>query len=266
MIQSHWRSKSWKFQLQSSLLNLSVYESETAKQTNDYIEEKDNSINDFDIRDIVKSILGNVIDECQSQSPCENEGGHHKEKSNPNISADATSSEDQVDSNYQCGECGKVFSTEASTLDHVSKNHVPIEQTSDELTHVCGNCAKTFLTEGEKESHMQEKHRISECDKCSGLEKANDMLKLRRMKLAFNESLRERTELNRELSAQRDSLAEELKENTVLNEEVRVKENIIKIMKEATKEQNGSKDNVDSNESGQGTAIKNKLQLMLKKK
>ena len=77
---------------------------------------------------------------------------------------------------------------------------------------------------------------------------------LKRIKLAFNESQRGKLELNKELVNQRETLADALKENTVLTEEVRIKAKFIQLMKEQfdTKEGNNNqevnKDQVDNDQ------------------
>ena len=72
------------------------------------------------------------------------------------------------------------------------------------------------------------------------------------MKLAFNESQKGKLELIRELNIQRESLAEALKENTVLNEEVRIKAEFIKLMKEQTDEQN-----INDQQGNQDSGVEN---------
>ena len=73
------------------------------------------------------------------------------------------------------------------------------------------------------------------------MEKANIALdkENKRTKLAFNESQREKCDILKELNIQRESLAEALKENAVLNEEVHIKAEFIKVL---TKEHEQLKD------------------------
>ena len=52
----------------------------------------------------------------------------------------------------------------------------------------------------------------------------------KRTKLALNESQREKTEIIKELNIQRESLSEALKKNTVLNKEVHIKAEFVKLL------------------------------------
>ena len=52
-----------------------------------------------------------------------------------------------------------------------------------------------------------------------------------RLKFVFNESQREKSEISKELNVQRESLSVVIKENTILNEDVRVKAEFIQLIK-----------------------------------
>lgn len=60
--------------------------------------------------------------------------------------------------------------------------------------------------------------------------------------MAFNESQREKAEISKQLAAQTEDLDEALKANIVLNEEVKIKENIIQMIKGGTQEEEGGHD------------------------
>ena len=54
---------------------------------------------------------------------------------------------------------------------------------------------------------------------------------IRRIKQAFKESLYEKEQLNKRMSSQNESMNEILKQNTTLNDDIKVKENLIKLLR-----------------------------------
>ena len=116
-------------------------------------------------------------------------------------------------SDPQCVKCNEIFTTSTELYEHKLRSHDKLD---------CQICK-----EKEKVIEELQEHNESLVKKNVALHK-----ELRRTKLAFKESTHEKAEINKELTLQRESLAEALKENTILNEEVKVKTSYIKLLKE----------------------------------
>ena len=138
------------------------------------------------------------------------------------LNIQACEGEDQTS---QCNVCGKLFLTELEMNEHMNDEHTNsggIDQLCDQTEII-----KLLTVIKEKENYIK-----SLSMKNDNLVKANVALdkENKRTKLAFYESQREKVEIMRELNVQRESLAKALKENTVLNEEVHVKAEFIKVI------------------------------------
>ena len=120
-------------------------------------------------------------------------------------------------SDPQCVKCNEIFTTSTELYEHKLGSHDKLD---------CQICK-----EKEKVIEELQEHNESLVKKNVALHK-----ELRRTKLAFKESTHEKAEINKELTLQRESLAEALKENTILNEEVKVKTSYIKLLKEKEKD------------------------------
>ena len=77
--------------------------------------------------------------------------------------------------------------------------------------------------------------------KTTALDKEN-----RRLKLAFNQSMVEKADLKKELDAQSGALNDVLKQNTTLNDELKVKSELVKVLREKTTQ--GNEENVKASE------------------
>ena len=132
------------------------------------------------------------------------------------------------DYNFQCGECGQIFAEEKETEMHVSNHH-------------CSLCDK-FERENKMlklESVNKEKVNAAQTDKLDKVIKKNESLakENRRLNLALKESITAMNEAKKEGELQRESMNDILKQNNLLNEEVRVKADYITLIEETRKNQ-----------------------------
>ena len=128
----------------------------------------------------------------------------------------------QIDTNYQCGLCGKLFETEENVNTHIDHEHMDEEQ--------CLKC-KTYeneeivlmkiITEKEELILSANKFQDNLTSKNVALDREN-----KRLKLALKQSEFEKQALKKEIEVQRETLDAALKENTVLNETINLKEDL----------------------------------------
>ena len=136
----------------------------------------------------------------------------------------------EVELNYQCGVCGKLFETE-----HDSQKHIDIE-------HDDPGCQSCALYEDENKlqcQNIQEKDKMIKqlVEKGEYLVKKNMALdkENQRLKLAFKESMIEKEDIRKELKSQNGAIDDILKQNVSLNDEIKVKTDIIKLLTEQEK-------------------------------
>ena len=174
------------------------------ERINDAGVSNESSVNNEYIEDLVNSILGNAIDACQPYLP----------------------NEEEVESNYQCGECGKTFGTVAESEYHIESYHANAD---------CERCASNDKVIKRLSAQLKEKDKeileISQKSEYVVRKNVEVDKEIRRIKQAFKESLYEKEQLNKRMSSQNESMNEILKQNTTLNDDIKVKENLIKLLR-----------------------------------
>jgi hypothetical protein len=142
-----------------------------------------------------------------------------------------------VATNYQCGECGNTFESEAETDDHMKYEH--------SVTY-CQMCVKRAEKEDVIRAQIKDKDMaIAALDeKNINLVRKNESLAKdnRRLNIAFKESIIEKNEAKKEIETQREPMSEILKQNTLLNKEIRVKAEYIKLIDELRKNESRDQD------------------------
>ena len=163
-------------------------------------EETDNTV-------FIKTLLGELLDQCSNE----------------------------IESNYQCGECAKTFYEEKDSLEHMDKDH--------------SGCHACIISEKEERvlrDLIEDKdEQLKELlEKNNNLTKKNTAMdrETKRLTLAFNQSLHEKEVVRKELNVTCESLNDALKQNTTLNDELKVKTDLINIMRD-----NGSQSEADDN-------------------
>ena len=168
-------------------------------------EEDDNSF-------FIKSLLGELLDQCS----------------------------EEIDTNYQCGECGKTFYEKDD-----SQAHMEIEHTVDTG---CNGCVISEKEEKVLRDLNEDKDDLIKelLAKNNNLVKKNIALDkdTKRLTLAFNQSMIEKGDVRKELNITCEALNDALKQNTQLNDELKVKTELLNLLKDTG---NMSKDN-DNNE------------------
>ena len=173
------------------------------------------------------------------------------------------------ESNYQCGVCGKQFDGEGEANSHIVSHEVSkVTSHIEETNYQCYICGNLFGTNNAITDHMATDHdeHIDQTSDGINLEDEKDKIiaalsekngnlvkknisldkENRRIGLALAESIYETNEYKREIETQRESMSEIIKQNTLLNEEVRTTDEIIKMIKEMTEKpgDNSSDDDV----------------------
>ena len=171
-----------------------------------------------------------------------------------------------VSNNYQCGECGKTFNESENVEKHMKISHVE---------EGCLACL-TYKREEEKlrmkiQESSQEievlKKLINEKSEAMEIlkEQNNNLTKknvsmtkeIRTHELALSECLYEKAELKKEVNAKSETVNETIKLNTLLKEEIKVKDDIIKALSENDTEIPESKTKDKDDETNIKSATKN---------
>ena len=151
----------------------------------------------------------------------------------------------QVETNWQCSECGEMFNSEAQLTEHMSQDH------NDERWQ-CNICGKAFIEESQINSHVQDHNRKNE--------KALELLERRHeaLKEKYEEAIKknkeyakdifkyikENAELKANAETDAEALADTLSINQVLVEEIKVKDKIIETNEMINKSKNADVDEV----------------------
>ena len=129
-------------------------------------------------------------------------------------------------SNIQCGECGFICNASNELKSHIEEIHRRLN---------CEKCMNLKNSLSSKDQCLRNKDDIIE-----DLKKKNEHLmtknvsldkELKTIKLAFNESVYGKTEKEKEIVVLRDEIANYTRENSVLKDDLRVKEESIALMK-----------------------------------
>ena len=129
---------------------------------------------------------------------------------------------DQVESNFQCGENGEISDTVGELESHMSNQHEVIN---------CKQCKELELknTDLLKQVVRLEEENKDVVDKHDILTRKNVSLdkEVKMLKLALKEIGVEKEQIKKELVDSQETLMKTIKENTVLNDEVKVKNDLI---------------------------------------
>ena len=145
----------------------------------------------------------------------------------------------QIDSNSQCGECGKIFGEESEVNDHMDNNHKEVPAPVGKVVFLTPENCKECTVKDKKLSEAEARETI-----VSSNDKGHDLLKRRHdalkekyeevikknkeyAKNVFN-AIKENTELRTNAEKDAEILADTLSINQVLVEEIKVKDEIIK--------------------------------------
>ena len=146
--------------------------------------------------------------------------------------ANKIGNESLSESNYQCGVCGKLYQTELDIDRHIKNDH----EEQNDSQNFCKHKERNIQLEKTIEDKEKELSEVAIQNEYIVRKNMQMDKELKRMKLAFNESQRQKAAVTKELDNQRESLTAAIKENTVLNEEVKIKAEFIKGMMEKNNE------------------------------
>ena len=166
----------------------------------------------------------------------------------------------QIETNYQCGECGNMFDVESQMNEHVCQDHIPMvsqyqcdecgnvfcnesllrehktRNHSEVLNFQCRVCQNNYRTESQLSEHIKTVHEDAKKE-LELLKRRHEALKEKYdeavnknkeyAKKLFN-CLKENTELKDNAEKDAETLADTLNMNQVLLEEIKVKDEIIK--------------------------------------
>ena len=139
-----------------------------------------------------------------------------------------------VNSNYQCGECGITYESTQEIDSHMENHHTE-----------CSMCITNVKQVEMMITQMLEKDAANNAidEKNNNLVKKNESLakENRRLNLALKQSIIEKNEAKKDIETQMEAMNEILKQNTLLNEEVRVKADYIKLIDEIKMQKTGDK-------------------------
>ena len=144
----------------------------------------------------------------------------------------------QMYTNWQCSECGKIFIIENQLVEHMTSDH------KDDIWQ-CDECGNTFKEESQLTVHVSETHRVEVAPRNDvNFEKKYELLERRHVALKekYEEVMKknreyakdifkyieENTELKNNAEKDAEILADTLSINQVLTEEIKVKDQIIK--------------------------------------
>ena len=157
----------------------------------------------------------------------------------------------QVETNWQCSECGEMFTTETQLTEHMSQEH------KDESWQ-CTKCGKTYGEERQLNDHVQDHYRK--------YEKAFELLERRHeaLKEKYEEAIKknkeyakdifkyitENAELKSNAETDAEALADTLSINQVLVEEIKVKDKIIETNELINKNKKNDEDEILIEDTG----------------
>lgn len=158
---------------------------------------------DLDMDSIIESVLEELLSRCTTNT---------------------------IDVNYQCGVCGKLFITENESENHIASDH------EDPGCQPCMIYEKenTTLSENIEEKDNMFKKLVEKADNIVKKNFALDR-EIYRSKLALKESIVEKDEIRRELESYHETINEVIKRNATLNDELKVKNDLIEYLKDELK-------------------------------
>ena len=213
---------------------------------------------------MISSLIGDLIDQCSKE----------------------------IDTNYQCGDCGEISVTEKDLMTHIEKHHrqedislceefgEPVNNETDlnrhmKNHHTQDNDHNKILPAENSQNHVDKSNhqKSGDCQSCKENEKEERILRdfiedrddtiielrnkienltkknvaldkeVKQLKLAFNESMVEKSELKKELNSNIETLNDTLKKNVALNDELSVKSELICLLQ--SKESQISQEDVE---------------------